>query len=141
MPAHQFQRVHYSNLNSRQQESYNYQKISAVLADYGFVTMRLSDDWRGADFIAQHVDGLTFLKVQLKGRLFFAKKYRDRDIHICFPSDSQWFIYPHDELLALALEARDFSGTASWMNDGAYSFPGLTKNLRRLLEPYRLKAD
>jgi hypothetical protein len=35
-----------------------------VLADYGFLTMRLSDDWQGADFIAQHIDG-AFLKVQL----------------------------------------------------------------------------
>src|SRR6266481_1180700 len=98
---HQFQRIRYADLNGRQQESYNYQKVSAALADFGFVTMRLSDDWRGADFIAQHVDGTTFLRVQLKGRLTFDKKYRDRDIHICFPCDGHWFIYPHDELLPL----------------------------------------
>ena len=45
--------ITYSSLNPRQKENYNYQKLSALLADYGFVTMRLSDDWQGADMIAQ----------------------------------------------------------------------------------------
>lgn len=43
------------------------------MADYGFMTIRLSDDWQGADFIAQHVDGVLFLRVQLKGRLTLGK--------------------------------------------------------------------
>jgi hypothetical protein len=60
-----------TNINSRQKENYNFLKVSAVLADYGFNTMRLSDDWQGADFIAVHIDGETFLKVQLKSRLGF----------------------------------------------------------------------
>ena len=136
---HQFHQVHYAALNGRQQESYNYQKVSAVLADFGFVTMRLSDDWRGADFIAQHIDGTTFLRVQLKGRLTFDKKYRDRDINICFPCDGHWFVYLHDELLPLVQSVRDFSGTESWRIGGAYSFPILSRKLRELLEPYRLQ--
>jgi hypothetical protein len=70
-----FTPVDYKALNARQQENYNYFKLSAVLAEYGFSTMRLSDDWQGADLIAQHIDGETFLKVQLKGRLTFNKKY------------------------------------------------------------------
>jgi hypothetical protein len=60
-------RIKYEQLNARQRENYNYQNLSAVLADYGFVTMRLSDDWEGADLIAQHINGDTFLKIQLKG--------------------------------------------------------------------------
>ena len=60
-------RIAYHDLNARQQENYNFVKLSAVLADYGFVTMRLSADWQGADLIAQHVDGATFLKIQLSG--------------------------------------------------------------------------
>ena len=54
--------VSYSDLNSKQQENYNFQKISGILADYGFMTLRLNDDWQGADFIAQHVDGEIFSK-------------------------------------------------------------------------------
>ena len=91
--------INYRDLNARQQEAYNFQKISAVLADYGFITMRLSSDWRGADFIAQHFDGATFLPVQLKGRLTFDRKYEGRGLHICFPNYGAWYLYPHDELL------------------------------------------
>ena len=77
----EFSHIKYESLNARQQEDYNFQKVSAVLADYGFVTMRLNSDWQGADFIAQHIDGFTFLKVQLKGRLTVDLKYKDKDIN------------------------------------------------------------
>jgi hypothetical protein len=136
--AHIFRRVEYKSLNPRQQESYNFQKVAAVLADYGFTAIRLSDDWQGADFIAQHMDGVTFLKVQLKGRLTFEKKYLGRDIHVCFPADGRWFVYPHDDLLSQVQQVRDFSDTDSWKQLGGYSFPRLTKKLTDLLEPYRL---
>lgn len=136
---HQFKHICYADLNARQQEAYNYQKVSAVLADFGFATMRLSDDWRGADFIAQHIDGVTFLRVQLKGRLTFDKKYLGRDIHICFPCGGGWFMCPHDGLLASVLAVNDFSKTAAWANFGGYSFPKLSKKLRKLVEPYLLR--
>ena len=80
----QLKRIRYSSLNSRQKENFNFQKVSAVLADYGFVTLRLSDDWQGADFIAQHIDGTTFARVRLKGRLTFEKKYRGKDLWVAF---------------------------------------------------------
>jgi hypothetical protein len=37
------ERVAYETLNARQKENFNFQKVSAVLADYGYVTIRLSD--------------------------------------------------------------------------------------------------
>ncbi len=79
-----FDLVPYEKLNARQQENYNFQKISAVPADFGFTTIRLSDDWNGADFLALHLSGET-LKIQLKGRLSFHRKYCDKGIWICFP--------------------------------------------------------
>jgi hypothetical protein len=133
---HDFQRIRYDELTSRQKENFNFQKISAVLADYGFATIRLSDDWCGADFIAQHVDGLKFLKVQLKGRLVFYQKYEGRELHIAFPCGGQWFIYPHDELLPHVLQIANVSRT--YANKRGYSFPTLSRRLRELLEPYRL---
>lgn len=93
-----FKRVAYRSLNSRQKEAFNFQKVSAVLADYGFTTIRLTSDWRGADFIAQHLDGSTFLKVQLKSRLTFENKYLKQGLFICFPHGEEWFLYPHDSL-------------------------------------------
>lgn len=65
-PSVQFKRVAYKSLNSRQKENSNFQKVSGVLADYGYVTLRLSDDWQGADFIAYHVDGEVFPGFNLK---------------------------------------------------------------------------
>jgi hypothetical protein len=56
-PPYRFQRVEYQDLNSRQQENYNFQKVASHLADFGFNCIRLSDNWQGADFIACHRDG------------------------------------------------------------------------------------
>lgn len=53
----ELKKIEYRKLNARQKENFNFQKVSAILADYGFVTPRLPDDWQGADFIAQHVGG------------------------------------------------------------------------------------
>lgn len=36
----QLQRIRFADLGSRQQENYNYHKISALLTDYGFTTHR-----------------------------------------------------------------------------------------------------
>ena len=63
------ERAVYEDLNSRQQENYNFQKLAGVLAEFGYNCIRLSDDWEGADFLALHNDGATTLRVQLKGRL------------------------------------------------------------------------
>ena len=137
---HKFVPVQYEDLNSKQQEAFNLQKVGAVLADYGFITIPLSSDWGGADFIAQHRDGKTYLKVQLKGRLTFDKKYQGRDLHVCFREGANWFIYPHDELLDQVLGSSGIANTSSWKDSGGYSFPRLSKKLRKQLEPFRLDA-
>ncbi len=133
--------IEYGNLNSKQKENYNFLKISAVLADYGFMTMRLNDDWQGADFIAQHIDGATFLKVQLKGRLDFQQKYRGKDICVAFCSDGQWYLYPHDELLLRVLGDTNIGRTQSWLEEGGYSFPSLSDKMLKLLRPYKIGGD
>ena len=131
-------RISYSTLNARQQENYNYQKISAILADYGFVTLRLNDDWQGADFIAQHVDGETFLKVQLKGRLTFGQKYLGKDIYIAFQNNRIWYLFPHDELLEKILQETNIANTESWSVRGGYSYPYLSGKLMEWLTPYKI---
>lgn len=52
-------KIQYDELNAKAKEMYNFQKVSAKLADYGFTTMWLHNDWKGADFIAVHIDGVT----------------------------------------------------------------------------------
>ncbi|MGA8090300.1 MAG: hypothetical protein WCA10_23710 [Terracidiphilus sp.] len=133
-------KVSYESLNSRQQETYNFQKISGVLADFGYLTIRLSDDWNGADFIAQHFKSKEFLKVQLKGRLCFYKKYQGKDLYICFREASFWYLYPHDELLPKVHSSGSMSGTKSWDKLGGYSFPSIPRQLEGLVLPYRIPA-
>ena len=118
-------KVPYAALNSRQQEAHNFQKVSAVLADYGYSTIRLQDDWQGADFIAQHHGGIDFLKIQLKGRLVIDKKYIGKDIYVVFPDSGTWYIYEHDALLSHLSEGGGIVETSSWSQDGSYSWPSL----------------
>lgn len=71
----QLKRVEYAELNSRQNETYNFQKIAGVLADYGFNCITLASDWQGAGFLAYHKDGNETLRIQLNGRLTINRKY------------------------------------------------------------------
>lgn len=133
--------IKYSELNARQKENFNFQKLSAVLADYGFVTIRLSDGWQGADLIAQHVDGATFLRVQLKGRLVVHEKYQGKNLWVAFHEDGAWYLYPHDELLNHALEVTGIGSTVSWTERGGYSWPRIPAQLRDVLSEYRIHGD
>jgi len=119
-----FEPVAYGDLNSRQQENYNFQKIAARLADYGFNCLRLTDDWQGADFIACHIDGETFLKVQLKGRLVIDRKYQDKNIHVAFVHGETYYLYDHDRLVR-HLETNGLIGDESvtWHQKGFRSWP------------------
>ncbi len=92
--------VPYDSLTPKQQEIYNFQKVAAVLADYGFNCIKLDDDWEGADFLAYHRDGQT-LKVQLKGRLTIRQDYWNKDLIICFPHKEDWYFVPHNKLLEI----------------------------------------
>jgi hypothetical protein len=133
--------IDYSDLNARQKENYNFQKVSAILADFGFVTHRLSDDWQGADFIAQHISGEIFLKVQLKGRLTFDKKYCGKDIYIAFNDAGVWYLYLHDELLNIILACTTIGITDSWVEKGNYSFPYLSPKLQYILRPFKIYPE
>ncbi|MCY4313891.1 MAG: hypothetical protein OXD44_09420 [Gammaproteobacteria bacterium] len=120
-----FKKVNYADLRPRQKENYNFQKVAARLADYGFNCLRLSDDWQGADFIACHIDNKTFLKVQLKGRLVVDKKYCQKEIFIAFCNGDDYYVYPHDEFLKGWLNKRQLGkrgSTKGWKEKGAYSW-------------------
>ncbi len=131
--------IQYEQLNARQKEAYNFQKVSAILADYGFMTIRLSDDWQGADFIAQHVDGQQFLKVQLKGRCHVASKYVGKNLYLTFSDQGRWYLVPHDHLLDWLLQNTGIQNTESWKKQAQYSFPNLSLSVRDFLEPFLLK--
>jgi hypothetical protein len=137
-----FQRVKYEDMNACQKEIFNFQKVSSVLADFGFATYRLTDDWNGADFLAVHFDGIQFLRVQLKGRLAFEKKYQGKNLWVCFRHLGFVYLYPHDEVLLEVLKATQVGTTKSWLKpNGGYSFPVPPKSLEKVLEKYRLGQE
>jgi len=113
-----FQRVSYRALNARQKELFNFQKIAATLADYGFNCIKLADDWKGADFLAYHVKGTRTLKVQLKARITIQKKYRKKDIWMAFPYRGFWYLIEHDRLLAKVEKHTRWTRMKSWRVNG-----------------------
>jgi len=131
-------KINYDDLNAKQKENYNLLKLGSVLADYGFDLLRLNDDWQGADCIANHIDGSTYLKIQLKGRLTIDKKYLDKDIYIAFRSASEWYLYPHDDFVDYLQKKNIVVDSKSWIEKGHYSWPTLSNTLKSYLSKFKL---
>lgn len=122
--------INYSDLNNKQKESYNYQKLSGVLANYGYTTYRMHDDFNGTDFLAIGVNG-DVLKIQLKSRCSIDKKYLNKNILIAFRKESQWFLYPHDILHEYII--KHSTGAA---DNGFRSMKNIPKWLEPILSKY-----
>jgi hypothetical protein len=131
--------VDYRKLNSRQKENYNFLKISAVLADFGFITFRLTDDWLGADFIALHISG-DVLRVQLKGRLTFQKGLMGKGLYVAFFDrvGEEWYLYPHDELFDEVSRETNIPNTEAWTKNGLYSIDPLPKGMLERLKRFQI---
>ena len=130
-------RIKYNNLNARQKESYNFQKVSSLLADYGFTTIKLADDWQGADFLAQHIDGKQTIKIQLKGRFTIDKKYLKKNLFVAFPADEKWYLYPHDDVIKeLKKWGFKYLDTDSWKSKGSYNMASFNELLKNKMTKY-----
>jgi hypothetical protein len=130
--------ITYAELNSKQKEIYNFQKVAAVLADYGFNCIRLSDDWQGADFLAYHKDGHDTLKVQLKSRLSINSKYQNKKLYMAFPIHKHWYLVEHDALIEIISETTNWLNTDSWLNEGLYTSTAPNKKLLIALSKFAL---
>jgi len=135
-----FEKVNYAKLNSRQQETFNFQWISGALATYGYHTHRIPDDWEGADFIARHMVTGTQINVQLKSRMHFAKKYLRKRIWIAFRHADKAYLYPHDALLAQYLKVNPMRVNKAWRRpDGAVHWKNPTRVQVLLLKQYEIR--
>ena len=135
------QRIRYDELNAKQQENYNFQKSAAILADYGFNCIKLTDDWLGADFLACHKDGVDIIKVQLKGRVTIDRKYIDHNLYMNFPAAGNWYLVPHDELVEIVGETTNWLHTPSWTVGGKYHNANPPKKLLARLRPFALTIE
>jgi len=89
-------------------------------------------------FIACHIDGDRFMKVQLKGRLTLDQKYEGKDIHIAFRHGEQCYVYPHDEMVKRVEKLGNISSSASWSDHRSYSWPQPPLWAKKILEAYKV---
>nr|BDT27410.1 hypothetical protein BHI3_08760 [Bacteriovorax sp. HI3] len=131
-------KIKYEDLNSRAKETYNFQKISSILVEYGFATNWLNVDFESADFIAVHFNGLDILRVQLKGRVTIDKKYIGKDIWIAFPLANDFYLLPHDELVEITGRATNWLESSSWNDNSGYSSQSPSAQMKTELLKYKL---
>ena len=112
------EKIEYNLLNPKQKENYNIHKVASVLAEYGYNSLRLNDDWQGADFIA--INGADMLKIQLKGTFTVDKKQIEKEIYIAFIENNSIKLYDHDE--AVKMLADNITNSKSWSEKGGYSW-------------------
>lgn len=94
----------------------------------------------GVDFILYRESDNTVRKVQLKGRWMIDRRYVGRDIWMAFPIDAQWYLMPHDEMVALAEADGKTTKTVSWIEGGAYSRPRPSVKTIAECAPYRFAS-
>ncbi|MEM7066818.1 MAG: hypothetical protein AAF572_27095 [Cyanobacteria bacterium P01_B01_bin.77] len=111
--------ISFDSLNAKQKEFYNFQKVASILADYGFNCIWLSDDWNGADFLADHISGEKTLRVQLKARMAVDKKYLCKNITMAFPVNGNWYLIDHDLLVELIRKYTKRLQSSSWEHQGS----------------------
>src|ERR1700674_2963179 len=133
-----FEYIRYEALNARQKELFNFQKVAATLADYGFNCIKLADDWQGADFLAYHVKESRTLKIQLKSRITIQKKYLGKDIWMAFPHKGFWYLIEHDQLVTKVGEHTDWQQSDSWQTAGGYSSVSVNPELLNSLADNKL---
>ena len=128
--------IKYEDLNAKAKETYNFHKIAAILADYGYNSIWLSNDWNGADFIAVHIDGVYDIKIQLKGGISFAQKYRGKNLYIGFIEQGDLYLYPHDDVLE---QVEPVISDKKWIEKGTYFQTKITSRFIDVLAPYKIR--
>jgi len=96
--------------------------------------------WRGIEGDRRLAFSGSVLRVQLKSRLTFEKKYLGNELHVAFAVGEAWYLYPHDESLSQVLDATNIGSTDSWER-GGYSWPRLSRQLEKMLPPYCITGD
>jgi len=132
------EKIKYKELGNKAKETYNFQKLSAILVDYGYATNWLNVDFESADFIAVHFNGIDIIKIQLKGRMTIDKKYLNKEIYMAFPLKGDFYLLPHDELVSVARESTTWLESSSWTDKGGYSSQSPSSETLKLLKQYKL---
>ena len=136
----------YGELSTKGKEIYNIQKLCSLLAEYGFECQRLVNDSEGPDIVAYR-NGKNIKKdsetnenvflIQVKGRMTIKKAYQDKKLHIAFPVEEGWYIFPHDDTIS-NIVPKNWLETKSWAR-GSHHVKKLPKKLKKQMEKYLIK--
>lgn len=130
-------KIDYDNLSGRGKENYNFHEVAAILSKYGYNSIRLTDDWNGADFVAIPDSPLKeTLYVQLKSAPTIKKSYMQfENLFIAFPETSKsgerkWYLILHRDLVeSFSHHGRSADGEIAWKKDGVYWTVKLNKQM------------
>ena len=122
---------------SGRERSDNVQNCVKVLAQHGYTRTGPSDH-PDADFLANHRDGPSAIKVRVATRVDIRSRIRDQDIHMSFPVHSSWYLVPHDELVRIAGETTPWLWSNSWVDRGWYGSANPFKAMLERLEEFAL---
>ena len=127
-----------TQLSPNEREAANRAEVTALLIRAGFRVYRPEADVHGEDLVVRDPAGL-LRSVQLKSRPKVDwNRYGERLVWMLFPEPGftlgrPWFLIEHD-ILFQWFEKRH-SHTPKW--DKTWSTPGISKDLRAFLEPFR----
>ncbi|MFT4154336.1 hypothetical protein [Parafilimonas sp.] len=78
--------------------------------------------------------------MQLKGRLHFDKKYRDKEIYIAFPYRQDWYLVEHDPMLNVFPDTfkDSMAKSESWQKRGVYNWNVLSPKILELIKDCKL---
>ncbi len=115
-------------MKSHQIEVINRHRLISHAIEKGFnAFLPVYDD--GIDLILHGGTPEKTYLVQLKGRWTIGKKYMDRNIHIAFPHKEDWYLAPHDALVAFAEKNTNRLSTESWLSLGRSSAGAPSKEM------------
>ncbi len=144
-PGHGLNRIDFKKLTKKQTEAYAYQKVSAILADYGFECTWLINDWHGADFLAVDRHGYV-LKIQLKsGGYEINEKFSAfQDLWMLFRNHEDWYLIKHRDLVEMTGETTKSLESKSWQEKGIFIITrkaSLPKQLKEALRNYKINGN
>lgn len=132
------------NLSSQEVEFLNRSEVIPAFVRSGFTPF--IPEWdSGIDFIAYRERDNALIKIQLKSRWAIDKKYIDRNIAICFPSNSyvnrDWYLCKHDEMVKWTGESTNYLNSQSWLEKGIYNLPRMSQAVTEQMQRFKISLN
>jgi hypothetical protein len=135
-----FERIDLGQLSVSEIRKYNYNKVTAALADYGFATELAPEGQVLWDFVATQLSSGKQIKVLIRPQMTLEKKFLGKDIYICFLEGSNWYIYPHDQHYEHVRITSNLMDTTSWKKEGTFTVSKLSAQNKLAIARFKIAA-